>query len=251
MFSLGVLLRAAVETTKISIPTIADAVRGRTDYKICDRRLNVWSKTLLDQARITLQISGREQVVAGTSYVVMSNHQSHYDIPVMFQALGLRVRMIAKTELFRIPVMGRAMLDSGFVELDRSNRRRAVESMRVAKRRILQDGLSIWIAPEGTRSRDGRTGEFKTGGFYLALDAGVPILPVTIDGTIDVLRSGDTVVHKGRTVRVKIHPPIDVREFTRQRMRQLMDQVRSSIDAGLPFAQGVKAPSALTAEFSE
>lgn len=248
MFSLGVLVRAALETTKISIPTIADAVRGRTDFKICDGRLNEWSKTLLDQARITLQISGREHVVPGTSYVVMSNHQSHYDIPVMFQALGLRVRMIAKTELFRIPVMGRAMLDSGFVELDRSNRRRAVESMRVAKRRILQDGLSIWIAPEGTRSRDGRTGPFKTGGFYLALDAGVPILPVTIDGTIDVLRSGDTVVHKGRTVRVKIHAPIDVSEFTRQRMRQLMDQVKSRIDEGLPFES---LPSAQPAEFTE
>lgn len=248
MFSLGVLVRAALETTKISIPTIADAVRGRTDFKICDGRLNEWSKTLLDQARITLQISGREHVAAGTSYVVMSNHQSHYDIPVMFQALGLRVRMIAKTELFRIPVMGRAMLDSGFVELDRSNRRRAVESMRVAKRRILQDGLSIWIAPEGTRSRDGRTGPFKTGGFYLALDAGVPILPVTIDGTIDVLRSGDTVVHKGRTVRVKIHAPIDVSEFTRQRMRQLMDQVKSRIDEGLQFET---LPSAQPAEFTD
>jgi 1-acyl-sn-glycerol-3-phosphate acyltransferase len=248
MFSLGVLLQAALETTKISIPTIADAVRGRTDYKVCDVRLDAWSKTLLDQARITLQITGREHVVPGTSYVVMSNHQSHYDIPVMFQALGLRVRMIAKTELFKIPVMGRAMLDSGFVELDRSNRRRAVESMRVAKGRILKDALSIWIAPEGTRSLDGRPGPFKTGGFYLALDAGVPILPVSIDGTIDVLRSGDTVVHKGRTVRVKIHPPIDVSEFTRPRMRDLMDIVRTRIEAGLPQPSG---SSAAVAEFSE
>jgi 1-acyl-sn-glycerol-3-phosphate acyltransferase len=247
MFSLGVLLRAALETTKISIPTIADAVRGRTDFKVCDGRLNCWSKTLLDQARITLQISGREHLAEGGSYVVMSNHQSHYDIPVMFQALGIRVRMIAKTELFRIPVMGRAMLDSGFVELDRSNRRRALESMRVAKRRILQDGLSIWIAPEGTRSLDGSVGDFKTGGFYLALDSGVPILPVTIDGTIGVLRSGDTTVHKGRSVRVKIHEPIDVTKFTRQRIRELMDKVRTQISDGLPGS----APLAPTAEFSE
>jgi 1-acyl-sn-glycerol-3-phosphate acyltransferase len=248
MFSLGVLLQAALETTKISLPTIADAVRGRTDYRVCDVRLSAWSKNLLDQARITLQISGREHVLPGNSYVVMSNHQSHYDIPVMFQALGIRVRMIAKAELFRIPVMGRAMIDSGFVELDRSNRRRAVESMRVAKRRIVQDGLSIWIAPEGTRSRDGRPGPFKTGGFYLALDAGVPILPVTIDGTIDVLRSGDTIVHKGRSVRVKIHAPIDVRDYTRQTMRELMDQVRTRIEDGLP---AIAQSSATTAQFSE
>jgi 1-acyl-sn-glycerol-3-phosphate acyltransferase len=234
MFSLGVLVRAAVETTKISVPTITDAVLGRTDYRVCDVRLNRWSKQLLDQARITLQITGREHVLPNTSYVVMTNHQSHYDIPVVFQALGIRVRMIAKTELFRIPVMGRAMLDAGFVELDRSNRRRAIESMKVAKHRILRDGLSIWIAPEGTRSKTGELGSFKTGGFYLALDSGVPILPATIDGTIDVLRSGETVVNKGRLVKVHIHPPVDVRQFTRPRLRELMQAVETSIASRLP-----------------
>ncbi|HEX2732680.1 MAG TPA: lysophospholipid acyltransferase family protein [Polyangiaceae bacterium] len=248
MFSVDILVKAAIETTKISIPTIADAVLHRTNFKVCDGRLHSWSKNLLEQARITLQITGREHVSPGTTYVVMSNHQSHYDIPVMFQALGIRVRMIAKTELFRIPVMGRAMIDSGFVELDRSNRRRAVESMKIAKRRMLDDGLSIWIAPEGTRSRDGRLGEFKTGGFYLALDAAVPILPVTIDGSIDVLRSGDTVVNKGRTVQVRIHQPIDVTTYSRPRMRDLMDLVHSRI------ASGLQAPAAdsgvLTAEFT-
>src|SRR5690606_31804373 len=116
-FSLGVLVRAAIETTRISVPTIADALTGRTNYAVCDRRLDGWSRSLLQQAKVSLQISGREHIDKRRSYVVMSNHQSHYDIPVVFQALGIRVRMIAKTELFRIPVMGRAMLDSGFIEL--------------------------------------------------------------------------------------------------------------------------------------
>ncbi len=239
MFSAVVLARAAYETAKISVPTIVDAVVGRTNYMVCDGRLNSWSRALLDQAGITLQIEGREHMDRKKSYVVMSNHQSHYDIPVMFQALGIRVRMIAKTELFRIPVFGRAMLDSGFVELDRSNRRRALESMRVAKRRIASDGLSIWIAPEGTRSKTGQIGDFKTGGFYLALDAGVPILPVTIDGTIHVLRSGDTVVHKGKTVTVTIHAPINVSEYTRPQIRSLMDRVQSEIESSLPRVAAV------------
>ncbi len=233
MFSAGVLARAAYETAKISVPTIVDAVVGRTNYVVCDGRLDSWSRTLLDQAGMTLQILGRQHVDRSKNYVVMSNHQSHYDIPVMFQALGIRVRMIAKTELFRIPIFGRAMLDSGFVELDRSNRRRALESMRVAKQRIAADGLSIWIAPEGTRSKTGQLGEFKTGGFYLALDAGVPILPVSIDGTIDVLRSGDTVVNRGKTVAVSIHAPIDVTKYSRPRIRDLMDRVRGDIESGL------------------
>jgi 1-acyl-sn-glycerol-3-phosphate acyltransferase len=237
MFSVGVLARAAIETIRISVPTIGDALLGSTNYEICDGRLDSWSRKLLAQGGVTLQISGRHHVDKQSNYVVMSNHQSHYDIPVMFQALGIRIRMIAKTELFRIPVMGRAMLDSGFIELDRSNRRRALESMKVAKQRILEDRLSVWIAPEGTRSKDGKLGEFKTGGFYLAVDAGVPILPVTIDGSIDVLRAGDTEVHRGRTVHVHIHQPIAASDYNRSRLKELMSQVRDSIASELPVAQ--------------
>lgn len=234
MFSAVVLAKAAFETAKISVPTIADAVLGKTNYMRCDGRLDSWSRRLLEQASITLQIQGKEHVAPGTTYVVMSNHQSHYDIPVVFQALGIRVRMIAKTELFRIPILGRAMLDSGFIELDRKNRRKALESMRVAKRRIVYDGLSVWVAPEGTRSKDGRLGEFKTGGFYLALDSGVPILPVTISGTIDVLQSGNTEVHHGKTVVVDIHEPIETARFTRPQLKELIAQVRQSIVSSLP-----------------
>jgi 1-acyl-sn-glycerol-3-phosphate acyltransferase len=246
MISLGVLARATMETTRISVPTIVDAVLGRTNYTVCDRRLDSWSRNLLLQAGIELDIVGRDNVAPATTYVVMSNHQSHYDIPVVFQSLGIRVRMIAKTELFKIPIMGRAMLDSGFIELDRSNRRLALLSMRKAKTRILHDQLSVWIAPEGTRSKDGRIGEFKTGGFYLALDAQVPIVPVTIDGTIGVLRSGDTRVHRGQTVKVVIHPPIETKEYTRARLQELIGQVRESILSGFedPQAHDLALPTA-------
>lgn len=234
MLSAAVLAKAALETAKISVPTIADAIMGRTNYVRCDGRLDSWSRRLLDQAGITLQIQGREHIASGRTYVVMSNHQSHYDIPVVFQSLGIRVRMIAKTELFRIPILGRAMLDSGFIELDRKNRRKALESMRIAKRRIIYDGLSVWVAPEGTRSKDGQLGDFKTGGFYLALDAGVPILPVSINGTIEVLRSGDKRVHRNQTVLVDIHEPIETSHFTRPQLKELMARVRASIASSLP-----------------
>ncbi len=238
MISLGVLARAAVETTRISVPTIVDAVLGRTNYTVCDRRLDSWSCNLLKQAGVTLEVRGRENIEPATTYVVMSNHQSHYDIPVVFQSLGIRVRMIAKTELFKIPVMGRAMLDSGFIELDRSNRRLALVSMRKAKTRILHDQLSVWIAPEGTRSKDGSVGEFKTGGFYLALDAQVPILPVTIIGSIDVLRSGERVVHRGKTVKVVIGRSIPTTDYGRPRLRQLIADVKGTIVAGFDAKDG-------------
>lgn len=236
MYSLGILSKAVFETFKISVPTILDAVAQRTNYQSCDARLDSWSRRLVEQAGIVIQTSGRQHLVAGETYVVMSNHQSHYDIPVLFQALAIPVRMVAKTELFRMPVFGRAMLDSGFIELDRSNRRRAMESLKLAGKRIREDHLSIWIAPEGTRSVDGTMGEFKTGGFHLAREAGVPILPVTIDGTLRVHRSGALQVNRGETVRVSIHAPIHPAKYGREGVKDLMADVRAAITAPLPQA---------------
>lgn len=235
MYSLGILSRAAYETLRISVPTIWDAALHRTNYRRCDVRLDSWSRNLVAQAGIVIRTSGRENVALGETYVVMSNHQSHYDIPVIFQALAIPVRMVAKTELFRVPVFGRAMLDSGFIELDRGNRRRAMESLKLAGKRIREDKLSIWIAPEGTRSKNAEIAEFKTGGFHLAREADVPILPVTIDGTIHVHRAGDRLVHRGRTVKVTIHKPIHPGAYGRGGVNELMEAVRTAIQSG--FAQ--------------
>jgi 1-acyl-sn-glycerol-3-phosphate acyltransferase len=231
--SYGVLLHTAFETAKISVPTVVDALLGRTDYERCNQRLHSWSKNLVEHARISLETHGLAHVTPGQSYVVMSNHQSDYDIPVLFQALGIPLRMVAKTELFRIPIFGQAMLDSGFIEIDRKNRRSAVASLQLAKDRIVRDRLSVWIAPEGTRSRTGELAPFKSGGFHLALDVGVPILPVTLRGTIDVLRAGDKVVHKGRRVDVDVHAPILATDFKRGQVKQLSDAVRERIASTL------------------
>ena len=237
MFSADVLALAAYETAKICVPTIIDGWLGRVDARACDRRLDSWSRNLVALARITIDTRGREHIVPGESFVVMSNHQSHFDIPVVFQALGIPVRMVAKKELFRIPVMGSAMRYSGFVEVDRSRRTRAVRSLTAARERLQRDQTSVWIAPEGTRSLDGTLGTFKRGGFHLALDAGLRILPVAVDGTLRVLRAKETVVHKGQTVRVVVRPPIDVAEFGRARTDQLVSAVRTSIEAGLTEAR--------------
>ncbi len=231
--SLDVLALAAFETAKISVPTIVDGWRGRVDARVCDRRLDSWSKGILRAARVQIQATGREHIEAGESYVVMSNHQSHFDIPVVFQALQIPVRMVAKRELFGIPVMGPAMRYSGFVEVDRSRHARALRSLEAARERLARDQTSVWIAPEGTRSLDGQVGKFKRGGFHLAIDAGLRILPVAIDGSLSVHRSGDARVHKDQTVRVAIRPPVDARRFTRDRTDELIQIVRASILSGL------------------
>lgn len=246
VFSADVLALAAYETAKISIPTIVDGWRGRVDARVCDARLDRWSRGLLRAAKIQVETTGREHIVSGESYVVMSNHQSHFDIPVVFQALGIPVRMVAKRELFSIPVMGPAMRYSGFVEVDRARHAKALRSLVAARDRLARDKTSVWIAPEGTRSRDGTLGRFKRGGFHLAIDAGLRILPVAIDGSLRVHRTGDSRVHKGQTVRVVIHAPIDSTRFGRQRTEDLMDAVRASIALGMSEARAVALASGIS-----
>lgn len=234
VLSAGVLALAAFETVKICVPTIVDGLLGRVSARVCDQRLDSWSKALLRIARIQLETTGREHIVPGESYVVMSNHQSHFDIPVVFQAIGIPVRMVAKRELFSIPIMGRAMRYSGFIEVDRSRQAKAMRSLAAARERLERDQTSVWIAPEGTRSSDGSVGKFKRGGFLLAIDAGLRILPVAVDGSFRVHRPGDTEVHKHQVVKVAIRPPMDAPAFGRARSDELLQAVRSSILCGLP-----------------
>lgn len=241
MISADVLALAAVETAKICVPTILDGWLGRVDARVCDRRLDSWSKALLRVARVNVLTVGREHVQAGESYVVMSNHQSHFDIPVVFQALGIPLRMVAKKELFRIPVMGAAMRYSGFVEVDRARRTRAVKSLSAARERMTRDGTSVWIAPEGTRSTTGDVAKFKRGGFHLAIDAGLRILPVIVDGTLRIHRAGDREVHKDQTVSVTVRPPIDAPAYGRAGTDALVAATREVILAGLPRSAGEPA----------
>ncbi|HEU5073333.1 MAG TPA: lysophospholipid acyltransferase family protein [Polyangiaceae bacterium] len=231
--TLAVLAKAVVSTAKISVPTLVEAARGKLDPKTCDERLDQWSRSLLEDAKIQLTVRGLEHAVSDENFVVMSNHQSLYDIPVLFQALRRRIRMVAKRELFRVPVWGRAMRAAGFIEVDRDDHERAVESLRRAADAI-EHGNDVWIAPEGTRSRDGSLQPFRKGGFHLALAAGARILPVSIDGTRRVLEARGFRVHPGASVRVSVHLPLDPRAHSANEIEELMTRVRESILEGLP-----------------
>lgn len=231
--SLQHLTRAIIETLQISVPTVVDSARGDLTPERCDVRLASWSKRLLDQAGICLDVRGLEHMPDGAAFIVMSNHQSLYDIPVLFQALPGRVRMVAKAELFKIPIWSRAMRCAGFIEVDRKQRNKAIASLRAAQRSI-QQGTSIWIAPEGTRSTTGALLPFKKGGFHMALTTGTRILPVTIDGTRDVLTARAFQVKTGCSVRVTVSEPIDPRAYGKKRTDDLMLAVRQAIAQHLP-----------------
>lgn len=226
------LARAIVETARISGPTILDGLSGKLTPELVDARLDEWSGRLLTQAGLELDVSGLEHAPAGEAFVIMSNHQSVYDIPVMFQALRRRVRMVAKKELFKIPGWAQAMRMAGFVELDRSDREQAIASLAHAEA-ALRQGTNIWIAPEGTRSRDGALLPFKKGGFRIALSTGARILPVTIDGTRRVLSARGFSVRPGTRVRVTVSAPVDPRSYGNEQRDRLIQDVRAAIAAPL------------------
>ena len=221
---------ATVRTLTVCAPTMVEAMVTKVPRERCDDRLDWWSRALLDDVGVVLDVRGRENLEPHEPMVVMSNHQSLYDIPVLFQTLPRSVRMVAKTELFRVPVWSHALRAAEFVEIDRKNHRRAVRSLAYA-RKLIQSGISVWIAPEGTRSQDGRLLPFKKGGFVVAQDVGVPILPVTVEGTRRILPARTSDIHLGARVRVTIHPRVETRDVSDR--DALVKRVREAIASGL------------------
>jgi len=237
------LARAIVETARISGPTLLEGITGQLTPEICDHRLFSWSDKLLEQAGIQLHVAGLQLAPSDEAFVVMSNHQSLYDIPVLFQALQRRLRMVAKHELFAIPGWGRAMRLSGFVDVDRRDRSQAIQSLENAKA-ALHQGTSIWIAPEGTRGPGGRLLPFKQGGFHLALSIGARILPVSIEGTSRVLSAHGREVHQGVDVHVTVSEPVASTDYGLERREELVARVRHAIEANLPDARASAEDSA-------
>ena len=213
-------------TLRVSVPTVIDEIFGRNNVERCNRRLDFWSRSLIEGARIKLHVEGREAIDAHRCYVVISNHQSLYDIPVVMQAFAKPIRMVTKTELFRVPIWGAAMKAAGFIEVNRKNRRQAIESLKATGVRMVEQGVSVWVAPEGTRSRDGKLAPFKSGGFHFAQQTGLEILPLAIAGSRAVLPADSWRVRHGLSVRATFGAPIDPRG---REIPELIESVRTYI----------------------
>ena len=208
---------------KITVPTVAEMARGTMTRQYIDQRTREWSRKVVKKARIRLHVSGRDRVPPDGVFVYMSNHQSHMDIPVLYCTMpSTTVRMVAKTELFHIPVWGRALRAAEFIEVDRANHAQAIASLERAADQIA-GGVSVWIAPEGSRSKTGAIGKLKKGGFHLAKRAGVPIVPIAISGTLQVLAPGTISMSYDVPVFVDIGEPIDV---TSRSVDELSSEVR-------------------------
>jgi len=187
----------------------------------------VWSQSILMGSRVPVGVRGLANIKPDKSYVYMANHQSNFDIPVLLGYLPVQFRWLAKAELFKIPVFGRAMLGAGYVEIDRFNRKSAFESIEKAAQRM-KDGVSVMIFPEGTRSKDGSVQPFKKGGFVMAIKSGVPIIPVILRGTWPIMAKSSLRINPG-DVEMEIGEPIDTSGYSMETKEELMDRVRAVI----------------------
>jgi 1-acyl-sn-glycerol-3-phosphate acyltransferase len=187
-------------------------------------------QTALRIAGVRATIEGREKLDRSRSYIFMCNHVSNLDAPFVVPALPGRTSILVKKELFRVPIFGWAMRMASLVPVDRSDRESAIASIGRAAE-VMKAGLHMTIYPEGTRSVDGRLLPFKKGPFHLAMDSGVPIAPITVVGTQNMMPKGGIRIYPG-TARVIFHEPIDSSRF--QDRDELMEAVRASIASSLP-----------------
>jgi 1-acyl-sn-glycerol-3-phosphate acyltransferase len=179
-----------------------------------------------------VKVIGRRNVDPLQSYVIVSNHQSQYDIFVLYGWLNIDFKWVMKQELRKVPAIGISCERLGHIYVDRSNREAALSSINAAKQRIV-DGTSVLFFPEGTRSRDNRMRPFKKGAFRMALDLQLPILPITIQGTRYILPSDTLDLYPGRATMI-IHPPIPIGNYSHDTLDDLIARTRAVIEASDP-----------------
>ena len=229
--------RTILRTLDISVRYLTHATLRGGSFDYADELLRGWSTDIMRYGNYQLSATGLEVFDRGDAFVVMSNHASLLDIPALIAAAPRSLRMVAKQELMRIPVWGRAMQASGFIPISRGDRERAIAQLETAKQR-LRAGVSVWIFPEGTRSRDGQLAPFKKGGFHVALDLGIPILPTWIEGSHAAMPPDSFVVHTGKDIVVHFGQPIATHDILPGELPALMERVRVALEALGTSARG-------------
>jgi len=181
-------------------------------------------------AGVSVRTLGMERLDPHGTYIFMSNHVSNLDPPILLPIIPGRTSVMAKKELFDYPLLGEAMRLGSLVPVDRGNRDAGIAAVRAAGE-VIRQGINMTIFVEGKRSFDGKLLPFKKGPFYLAMECGVPVVPVTIVGTHEIMPKRRFSIHPG-TATIVFHEPIDPKDFGDR--DALMAKVRAAIDSGLP-----------------
>src|SRR4030042_429205 len=204
-------LWASIATIILGIPVIIAGLLSRTG-NLAFSLSKIWAYIMLTVSFVRTEIKNKAKLLKGTSYIIISNHQSHFDILALVTTLGIQFRWFIKKEVLKIPLFGYALYASRNIFIDRSNTARAIESINKGMDR-LPKGAGVMVFAEGTRSADGKIQEFKKGGLKIAITHKIPILPVTVNGSRRVLPKGSLVVKPGK-IQIVIGDPIDTSGYT-------------------------------------
>ncbi len=224
--SLGILLMGVLITALFSLYAVLLALFSPGEERI-HRVARNWARVLLRLADVRVRVLGGENILVDRPQIFMANHQSHFDIFAVLGYIPGEFRWIAKNELFRIPVFGLAMKKAGYIPIDRGNHEKALSSIVEAAKKI-QANRSVMSFPEGTRSEDGTIGPFKSGMFHLAMQADVPVTPVTIIGAAGIWPKHTLQIGRGQITLV-IDQPVDVTAYTPEMNKELIKKVRDTI----------------------
>ncbi len=197
-----------------------------------------WARALLDVGGVHVTVEGIDAIALKRSYVFISNHLSFMDTPVVLANIPVQFRFLAKRGLFQIPFLGQHLTRAGHIPVPREDARAAVKSMQLAADTIQQKKISLLIFPEGGRSHDGQLQPFKEGAAYIAIRAGVPVVPIAISGTRELLPWGSAVVLPGQ-VRLQILTPVETQGLSLKDRAMLTEQVRSLIAAAQTTPESV------------
>jgi len=199
----------------------------------------MWSRLILATTGVRVSTQGMDRLEPGRTYVFVANHQSIYDIPILFWSLPYQLRIIAKDSLGNVPFLGWHLRRTGHMLVDR----RHPDPTRIFgwAARLMSNGLSLIVFPEGTRSRDGRVARFKGGSFYLALEAGLPVVPLSVVGSRHVMLKGRLTTYPGE-VRLIVHEPIDTRGLVRSDAKEFGERVRRIIAPDAEADLGAEPP---------
>jgi 1-acyl-sn-glycerol-3-phosphate acyltransferase len=200
-----------------------------------------WARAILWVAGLELQISGRERIQGRIPRLLIGNHQSGLDIPILLAACRGNVRFMAKDSLFRIPILGWILSRYEFAPIDRTHARRAAASLDRMLERLRRNPISFAVFPEGTRSRDGRLLPFRRGTMKIAARTGLPVVPFTIDGSINVHHRDQYVIRPG-AVRLTFHPEIPANDVANAKPDELCHRLVSIIGGALSGADGPPVP---------
>jgi 1-acyl-sn-glycerol-3-phosphate acyltransferase len=221
-------LWATIATIILGIPVMVAGLLSRTG-NLAFSISKLWAYTMLAVSFVRTEIKNKNKILKGTPYIIISNHQSHYDIIALVTRLGIQFRWIIKKEILKLPIFGYALYASRNIFIDRSNTARAIESINKGIDR-LPKGVSVMVFAEGTRSPDGQIHEFKKGGFVTAVRRKIPILPVTVNGSRRVMRKGSFTLKPGK-IQIVIGDPIDTSGYTTDTVQELIDKTRQTIIA--------------------